>query len=156
MSRKSIRVPGAWMALGLAVLALAGPVHASIRWATLEAIHHLENPRNLSRPGPAGELGAYQFRSATWRMHTTRPFQQALNREASDVVAVKHYDWLKRGLEKAGLPATPYNIALAWNGGLSAVLAGRAPSIAHDYASRAANLAAVYEGNVSRQLAMAR
>ena len=114
---------------------------ATARWATLEAIHQLENPRDLLTPGPCGELGAYQFRFQTWRMHTAVPFARALDRRASDAVAVKHYEWLKRGLEGAKLPVTPYNIALAWNGGLSAVVRGRAPVAAHHYAERAANLA---------------
>lgn len=126
---------------------------ASIRWATLEAIHQLENPSNSPRPGPFGELGAYQFRATTWRMHTKTPFSQALDRQTSDAVAVQHYEWLKRGLEEARIPATPYNIALAWNGGLSAVIAGNSPRIAHDYAKRAANLAAVFNGDSSLALA---
>jgi hypothetical protein len=74
------------------------------------------------------------------------------------VIAVKHYEWLKRGLEAAGLPASPYNIALAWNGGLSAVISGRSPAIAHDYARRAVNLAAVYDTGrpeVNRSLLLA-
>src|ERR1043165_9770450 len=112
---------------------------ASMRWATLEAIHQLENPSNSPRPGPFGELGAYQFRASTWRMHTKMPFEQALDRQISDTIAVQHYEWLKRGLEQARIPATPYNIALAWNGGLSAVIAGTSPRVAHDYAARAAN-----------------
>ena len=78
-------------------------------------------------------------------MYTNVPFAQALDREMSDAVAVKHYEWLKRGLESAGMPATPYNIALAWNGGLAAATAGTSPSVAHRYAERAANLAATYE-----------
>ena len=116
------------------------------RWVTLEVIHRLENPRNLTRPGARGELGAYQFRLATWRMHTVVPFARALDRKTSDIVAVKHYDWLKRGLEAARLPASPYYIALAWNGGLSATIAGTASSRAHEYAGRAANLAASLGG----------
>ncbi len=78
-------------------------------------------------------------------MHTSIPFQRAINRETSDVVAVKHYEWIKQGLEAARRPATPYNIALAWNGGLGAVISGRSPRIAHDYAQRAVNLAASYD-----------
>lgn len=132
--------------LALAFFGAVGGAFGSVRWATLEAIHHLENPTNVTRPGAYGELGAYQFRPTTWRMHTRVPFHRANDRSVSDVVAVKHYDWLKRGLEKAGMPATPYNIALAWNGGLSAVVAGTAPAVAHDYASRAANLATVFGG----------
>lgn len=132
----------------------AAGAFASSRWATLEAIHNLENPRNLTRPGPKGELGAYQFRVSTWRMHTSVPFHQALDRRTSDIIAVQHYEWLKSGLESARLPVTPYNIALAWNGGLSAAVAGRSPRVAHSYAERAANLAATFEQ--SRSLADAR
>lgn len=123
-----------------ALMAAAGAQAAS-RWATLEAIHNLENPRNLTRPGRHGELGAYQFRPTTWRMHTNIPFRQALDRSTSDLIAVRHYEWLKRRLEEARVPATPYNIALAWNGGLTAAINGRAPRVAHDYARRAATLA---------------
>lgn len=73
-------------------------------------------------------------------MHTAIPFRQALNRETSDTVAEKHYEWLKRGLETARVPATNYNIALAWNSGLDAAIRGRAPRAAHAYAQRAVNL----------------
>lgn len=127
----------------LACFVSATAAHAAGRWATLEAIHHLENPRNLTRPGPFGELGAYQFRVTTWRMHTSIPFSQALDRRTSDIIAVQHYEWLKEKLEAAGKPATPYNIALAWNGGVNAAISGKAPRVAHNYAQRAANLAAV-------------
>ena len=114
--------------MGVMALMLAAPgAQAAGRWATLEAIHCLENPRNLTRPGAKGELGAYQFRAATWRMHTTVPFVRALDRGESDTVAVLHYEWLRRGLEHAGVEATPYTIALAWNGGLKAAVSGRAP-----------------------------
>lgn len=131
-----------WGAALFAILFLAlSSGHASVRWATLEAIHQLENPRNVKRPGPCGELGAYQFRASTWRMHTTTPFERALDRRISDLVATRHYEWLKRGLEQARLPASPYNIALAWNGGLKAAIAGRSPLAAREYAGRAANLA---------------
>jgi hypothetical protein len=58
---------------------------------------------------------------------------------------VKHYDWIKSELEKRGITATPYMIALAWNGGIKAVLAGHPPAPAVDYASRAANLAQYFE-----------
>ena len=114
------------------------------RWATLEAIHQLENPGNSTRPGPFGELGAYQFRSGTWRMHTEVPFERANDRQISDTVAVRHYEYLKRGLEAKRVRATPYNIALAWNSGLGAVIAGTSPRVAHNYATRAANLVSAF------------
>ena len=56
-------------------------------------------------------------------------------------MAVCHYEWLKTQIERSGLPATAYNIALAWNSGVKAVLRDRSPRRARDYAERAANLA---------------
>ena len=131
-------------------------MRADSRWATLEAIHNLENPHNVSRPGPYGELGAYQFRITTWRMHTSLPFSRALDRRYSDLIAVEHYEYLKRQLEAARVPATPYNIALAWNGGLTGAISGRAPRAARDYAQRAANLAATFERPQPQLVASAR
>jgi hypothetical protein len=116
-------------------------LHASERWETLEAIHWIENPRNVERPGPRGELGAYQFRAETWRMYTRVPFSHANDRQASDQVAIRHYEWLKRGLQQAGMEITPYTIGLAWNAGLSAAVRGSAPSSARDYAQRVSNMA---------------
>ncbi len=123
----------------------AAPARASERWATLEAIHQLENPGDSSQPGALGELGAYQFREETWKMHTTAPFIRALDRRASDAVAVKHYEWIKSQLESRGIIATPYRIALAWNGGIRAVFVEHPSAVAVDYASRAANLAEYFE-----------
>jgi hypothetical protein len=128
-----------------AAVLMAAPALASERWATLEAIHQLENPSNSEEPGTFGELGAYQFREETWKMHTTAPFSRALNRRSSDAVAVKHYEWIKAELERRGVTATPYRIALAWNGGIRAVFVENPPAVAVDYASRAANLAEYFE-----------
>jgi hypothetical protein len=129
-----------------------GVATASVdRWETLRAINWVENPNNHARPGKHGELGPYQFRSATWSMHTKRPFSDAVNRSASDEVAVRHYDWIKRSLERLGVEATPFNIAMAWNCGVTAVASGRAPNASFDYAVRVTNLVSVIkEGAESR------
>lgn len=111
------------------------------RWATLEAIHWIENPHDSTRPGRFGELGAYQFREVTWRMHSSVPFKRAVDRSVSDEVALRHYEWLKCGLERNGLTVTTYNIAMAWNAGLGAVVRGRVPASTRDYAERATNIA---------------
>jgi hypothetical protein len=129
----------------VAVVVMSVRARASERWATLEAIHQLENPRDTEAPGSFGELGAYQFREETWKMHTEAPFTRALDRRSSDAVAVKHYDWIKSELEKKGVAATPYNVALAWNGGIKAAFDPHPPAGAVDYATRAANIAAVLE-----------
>jgi hypothetical protein len=137
------------------VLALLFPLadaRATERWATLEAIHQLENPNDTAAPGPCGELGPYQFREQTWKMHTIAPFSRALDRHSSDAVAVKHYEWLKAELARRGIPVNPYTIALAWNGGLRAVVQPDPAASVVDYATRVANLAADFE---SHQVAVA-
>jgi hypothetical protein len=125
----------------LAFFAVFAGAQAAQRWETLEAIHCVENPKNSMKPGPCGELGAYQFRPETWVMYSKLPFSAALDRRCSDEVAIQHYEWLKKRMERAGVPVTTYNIALAWNAGIDAVLRSRAPSVSHDYASRVTNLA---------------
>lgn len=132
-------------AFALVSLVAAAPGRASERWATLEAIHQLENPRDSAQPGLLGELGPYQFREQTWRLYTRAPFTRALDRRSSDAVAVRHYDWLKCELERRGVEVSPYRIALAWNGGIGAALRDHPSAAAVDYATRAANLAAEFE-----------
>jgi ABC-type glycerol-3-phosphate transport system substrate-binding protein len=113
---------------------------ASDRWETLRAINWVENPTNQTQVGRFGELGPYQFRPATWRMHTDKPFRQAIQREAADEVAVKHYEWIKRTFEQAGVAPSVFNIAMAWNCGVDAVVTGRAPTVSYGYAERVSNL----------------
>lgn len=130
--------------LGLvASLLLSVTAEASDRWETLRAINWVENPTNHTRRGAFGELGPYQFRPQTWRMHTKKPFSWAVERAHADEIAVKHYEWLRRELREAGIDPSPYNIALAWNSGIGAVTNGRVPRVTYDYANRVANLVAV-------------
>jgi hypothetical protein len=124
----------------LVLCLLVSVASASDRWETLQAIHWIENPTESVAPGRFGELGAYQFRRTTWQKHTKQPFHLATNRAESDKVAVAHYEWIKRGLERNGIDASPFNIALAWNAGLSAVVEHRVPSVSRGYASRVVNL----------------
>jgi hypothetical protein len=119
---------------------MVGTAYASERWETLQAINWVENPRNSMKVGPHGELGPYQFRLPTWRMYTKRPFALAAQRQNADEVAVQHYEWLKRGLQSAGINPTPYNIALAWNAGLDHVVKDRVPAGSYAYAEQVANL----------------
>jgi hypothetical protein len=118
---------------------------ASDRWETLRAINWVENPTNHTRVGRYGELGPYQFRVATWRMHTTKPFSLATNRAVADEVAVKHYEWIRQALQRAGVDPNPYNIAMAWNCGVSAVVAGRVPDASYSYAERVSNLVETFK-----------
>lgn len=122
------------------LIAGLGSLFGSDRWETLQAINWVENPRNSSKPGPNGELGPYQFREPTWKMHTSTPFSLATQREHSDEVAIKHYEWLRKGLVRNGLEPTSYNIAMAWNAGLSAVVNGRVGPKTRGYAGQVVNL----------------
>lgn len=114
--------------------------NADDRWETLRAINWVENPTNHTRVGRFGELGPYQFRPTTWRMHTRKPFNLAAQRETADEVAVLHYEWIKSRLERAGVDPNAFNIAMAWNSGVDNVIAGRAPSVSYNYAERVVNL----------------
>lgn len=120
--------------------AFASGLSASERAETLRAINWVENPTNHTRRGSKGELGPYQFRVNTWRLHTAKPFELAVVREHADEVAAKHYEWIKQGLLEVGIAPTPFNIALAWNSGLGAVQRGRVPTVSYNYAQRVANL----------------
>lgn len=120
--------------------AFASGAVASERAETLRAINWVENPTNHARRGSKGELGPYQFRAQTWRLHTSKSFELAVVREHADAVAVKHYEWIKRGLVEVGIAPTPFNIALAWNSGLGAVQRGRVPTVSYGYAQRVSNL----------------
>jgi hypothetical protein len=73
-------------------------------------------------------------------MHTAKPFSLATQRAAADEVAVIHYEWIKRTLEQSGVVGNSFNIAMAWNCGVEAVLSGRAPNVSYNYAERVANL----------------
>lgn len=131
----------ATLVLSVTIFGSAGVASASPdRWETLRAINWVENPHNHHRQGRHGELGPYQFRPATWSMHTARPFSQAVNRGAADEVAVKHYEWIKHSLERGKVEPTPFNIAMAWNCGVTAVVSGRAPQASYRYAVRVTNL----------------
>ena len=126
---------------------------AADRWETLRAINWVENPTNQTQVGRYGELGPYQFRPGTWRMHSSKPFQLATQRAVADEVAVKHYEWIKRTLERGGAEANVFNIAMAWNCGVEAVLSGRAPGASYHYAERVSNLVETLKQRILPDLA---
>lgn len=47
---------------------------------------------------------------------------------------------LKERLSRAGADPTPYNLALAWNAGVTGTVRGKAPVRAYDYANRVTNI----------------
>jgi hypothetical protein len=103
----------------------------------LKAINMVENPENHRTPGRHGELGPYQFRPETWRQHTNIPFSQARDSAVSRIIAGFHYDWISEQLRSMGLAVTDYNLAKAWNMGVTAVRLNRRST---DYPQRVVNL----------------
>ena len=110
--------------------------------AVLRGIRIVETQDQLHPPrGKLGERGPYQFRYSTWRMHTTSSFDLAENREVANTVAKRHYAWIEAQLLANGIEASFYNVALAWNAGVNAVIRGHTPAVAHSYADRVLNIA---------------
>lgn len=107
----------------------------------LRAIAEVESRGNPRRVGRLGERGLYQFRRDTWRQHTREHFTRAHHPGVATAVARRHYHWIRRQLQANGRQATPYEVALAWNAGVTNVISGRAPARAHGYAQRVVNLA---------------
>lgn len=81
-------------------------------------------------------------------MHTDKPFSLAVHKPVADEIAVKHYEWIKRTLEQRGVEANVFNIAMAWNCGVEAVLSGRAPVVSYNYAERVTNLVETFKQRV--------
>jgi hypothetical protein len=106
----------------------------------LYAIRQVESgDRYDGPPGPAGELGAYQFRRQVWAQHTEAPFSQART-SLADTIAARHYQWIAETLRSSGVADTVWNCAAAWNCGLENVCTGRIPRSTRDYAQRVQNL----------------
>lgn len=113
--------------------------------AVLRGIRIVETQDQLHPPrGKLGERGPYQFRRDTWRMHTSSSFALAENREVANTVARRHYAWIESRLASSGVEPSPYNIALAWNAGVNAVIRHAVPAVSRDYAERVLNLAASF------------
>ena len=131
----------ATLALGMLAKPVTARAATSERWETLQAIHMVENPTDSPRRGPHGELGPYQFRRNTWKQYTKKSFQLAIDREESDRVAVKHYEWIREGLVRNGIEPSAYHIAMAWNAGLQATIDGHIGASSRSYANRVSTIA---------------
>jgi hypothetical protein len=130
----------------LSVFAIVGAIrcvaadNTSAPPAFLHAIRMVESGDRYDTPqGKGGEVGPYQFQFAVWRQYTTAPFSQAETAFA-DTIAAMHYRWIAHRLQVNGVPATSWNIAAAWNGGVRTVLTGRISFATRDYATRVVNL----------------
>jgi hypothetical protein len=123
----------------LAVLFLLPPAPAVELELLLDATRAVEQWDG--RDGAAGELGPYQIRAATWRQHMgDLPFPKAREERWGRECARRHLAWLQEQLAAAGVDPSAFNLALAYNAGLQAVLRGRAPVRAYQHATRVRNL----------------
>lgn len=107
----------------------------------LWALALVETPHGVpARPGPAGETGRWQLTPAVRhdRGAELRARGEAVTDEA---IAREQLLWLARGLERRGVPVTPFNLAVAWNAGLNRYTSGKAPVRAYEFARRVENLA---------------
>jgi len=106
----------------------------------LHAIRQVETGDNYNAPpGRLGEQGPYQFRREVGRRDTHAPFAEPRTGMA-DRIAARHYAWIRRQLTGAGVSASTWNMAAAWNSGVGAVRSGHIPRAARDYANRVRNL----------------
>lgn len=124
------------------------PRPALDRGTQLAAMSEIESGNNPNKVGRAGELGPYQMGYAAWRQHTRVSFRLARNPEVARTVAERHYDWIVKEFRRHGIEPTAYNVALAWNAGVSAVLSGRYTADSVDHALRVRN---TYEDLSSRR-----
>ena len=103
-------------------------------------IRHVERATGSTATGRAGERGPYQLTRAVWSQHTTLPYSLADDEPTARIIAVTHLSWLAEQLAAHGLEATTYNLALAYNAGLTAAVHGRAKERQKAYAQRVTNL----------------
>jgi len=122
-----------------------------LRREFLDGVKQVENAGRIDGPdGRKKEAGGYQFRYGTWRMLTKAPFRLART-EYAEEVANSYYDYICRVFAARGIPATNFNIAVAWNAGPGAVIRQQIPSQSREYAERVCNLA---EAFAARRIAL--
>lgn len=154
------RVDWRLLGIGLAALAVAGVSEARAapidREAFLKAVAEVETGGNTKAVGRYGERGLYQFHRSTWRRYTNRSFYDAHDPEIAHDVAVQHFVWLYNRLSARGVQPTAYQMAVAWNGGLSRAISGRAPKATRDYARRVSALSELNSIWTRRAVALSR
>lgn len=126
----------------LATLALFATLPASAAQIDLakllDAIQAVEGWHG--HDGLAGERGPFQFTRAAWQETTSLPFALARNETISRAIAARRIRRIALGLERIKWESSPYELALIWNSGLTAVLRNRAKPAQISYARRVENL----------------
>lgn len=88
----------------------------------LAAIAAVESGGDSRAIGHAGERSAYQITEAVWREETSLPFSRAFNDADAFAVARKHAYTLIWALRGRGITPDVRRLAIAWNGGIEAVI----------------------------------
>jgi hypothetical protein len=121
--------------------ALHAPASIPFDERVLNAIGAVEDPDHRFAVGAHGERGHWQMKEATWKQYTKLPFDEwADDDEAGRLVALAHLQWLTLELLRAGIEPTPYNLAVAWNAGLTPLVEETYTESTEEYANRVALL----------------
>lgn len=111
--------------------------------ALVIALAQAETPHGVpARPGPAGETGRWQLTPAV-RADRGAELRARRVRITDEALATAQVEWLMRELARQQVEPLPFNIALAWNCGLTRSTSGRAPIASYLFAARVVNLMAV-------------
>ena len=126
--------------LSILTFGLFGTAEAIDDAAFLTAVAQVEGNSTI-HVGANGERSRWQFRGTTWYSYSTRPFYTASLTDAESLneqyrVARLHLQWLKNHLPRPTVP----RLAMAWNAGRGAVMAGDISKATRDYARRVQNL----------------
>lgn len=111
-------------------------MNSALLAAFILALAQVETPHGVpDKPGPAGETGRWQLTPAVRRDRGAelRERGEAVTDEA---LAIAQVLWLERELAGRGVDPLPFNIALAWNCGLTRTVRGQAPERSYGFATR--------------------
>lgn len=104
--------------------------------ALVLALAQIETPNGVPlAPGPAGETGRWQLTPSV-RADRGAELEARHEKVTDEAIARAQVRWLERELVRAGVDPSPFNIALAWNCGLTRTLQGKAPVASYDFATR--------------------
>ncbi len=104
----------------------------------LAAISQVESGDRDDAVGRRGERSRYQLSERVWLHFSSLPFSRGDDPGFSRDVALAYLGWIEAQLRLHRRPATPYEMALAWNAGVAG--SRRPSSRARDYAERVAAL----------------
>ena len=110
--------------------------------ALVLALAMVETPNGVpAQPGPYGETGRWQLRKSVRddRAHDLRC--RAIRNPTDEHIATEQVLWIKRNLLFLHIDPNDFNVALAWNAGLSRIALGRGPIPSYDFARRVVALA---------------